>query len=577
MTLKETKQQLAHLLADEDNKVIALSGKWGTGKSFMWEEVKALAEPAVKGALYASIFGATSIDQIKLKLIQSAAKSMEEYPILFKGLRQAWNSSVKVAEGFHKGFTALNDIGLLLAPAVLRGKVLVLDDIERKHEKLSVDEILGFIDEMTKRHNCRVLVILNDDKLDQRDLWDTLREKVVDQELRLSTSALEAVEIALDSEKTQWAEAITANIQECGVTNIRIAKKIIKVVNRILGNHPDLAAAVLDRTLPSIVFLAAIHYKGLDDAPDFAFVLDQGTKNDWGVFLALNKEPKTEADERKSRWKALMQRMGIYACDEFELLVVEYLKSGLFDTQELAKVINRYAMETELLEADALCNKFFKRSFWEHRLTEEQLLEEGREVAAGAARLSPTSVTALCDELNKLPGGEAVANEAIQRWLVGFRARRPEETPSEVDFYGRKMHPQIQAEFDALERNTQANISAIDACEYISKNSGWGDRQTLALKSTSASDFEMLIRTLDTKRLKILLWKMTELTANKRNYEILFGSAMDNFVEACRSIVQTADHPRLSTLLRALFDEKNISDLLELQAPQLDAAIPSEG
>lgn len=76
MSLVTTKEQLVQLLVDEDNKVIALSGKWGTGKSFMWEQVKqASQDEKVRSALYASLFGASSVEQVKLKLIQSARRS----------------------------------------------------------------------------------------------------------------------------------------------------------------------------------------------------------------------------------------------------------------------------------------------------------------------------------------------------------------------------------------------------------------------------------------------------------------------------------------------------------------------
>lgn len=88
------------------------------------------------------------------------------------------SSGVKVLEGFHKGFGAINDIGLLLAPAMLRNKVIVLDDIERKHAKLNVEEVMGFIDEFTQRHGARIVLILNSDQLADKEMWDTLREKV---------------------------------------------------------------------------------------------------------------------------------------------------------------------------------------------------------------------------------------------------------------------------------------------------------------------------------------------------------------------------------------------------------------
>lgn len=101
MSLKSTKDQLIQLLADEDNKVIALSGKWGTGKSFMWDQVKKTSEnERVKGALYASLFGVSSVDQIKLKLIQSSVKSVDAYPALFKSMRQTYQTAIKTLEGF---------------------------------------------------------------------------------------------------------------------------------------------------------------------------------------------------------------------------------------------------------------------------------------------------------------------------------------------------------------------------------------------------------------------------------------------------------------------------------------------
>jgi hypothetical protein len=101
--------------------------------------------------------------------------------------RKVAGTAVKGLETLHKGLGVINDLGILAAPALLRGKLIVLDDLERKHDKLDIEEILGFIDEYTQRFEARVLLILNTDRLKKRDIWDTLREKVVDQELRLTT------------------------------------------------------------------------------------------------------------------------------------------------------------------------------------------------------------------------------------------------------------------------------------------------------------------------------------------------------------------------------------------------------
>jgi pantothenate kinase-related protein Tda10 len=73
MSMALTRKQLQARIADESVKVIALSGKWGTGKSFMFDQIhKSATAPEVKKALYASLFGLSTIDQIKLKLMQSS-------------------------------------------------------------------------------------------------------------------------------------------------------------------------------------------------------------------------------------------------------------------------------------------------------------------------------------------------------------------------------------------------------------------------------------------------------------------------------------------------------------------------
>ena len=198
MSLRTTKKHLVELLGDPGNKVIALSGKWGTGKSHLWRAVKAdSTDERVKAALYVSLFGLISMDQVKLKIVQSAIPKADENPSWWDNAKKGWGAASKVLESFHKGFSALNEIAPLAVPAILKYRVIVLDDIERKHEKLGVDEVLGFIDEFTQQHGARIVLILNSDQLADRRVWDTLREKVIDQDVRLETSPAEAFDIAV--------------------------------------------------------------------------------------------------------------------------------------------------------------------------------------------------------------------------------------------------------------------------------------------------------------------------------------------------------------------------------------------
>jgi hypothetical protein len=78
MSLVRTKQNLLDILADSKNRVVALSGKWGTGKSHLWKEVQgASSDPQVKAAVYVSLFGLSSLSELRLKVAQGVLPKLE--------------------------------------------------------------------------------------------------------------------------------------------------------------------------------------------------------------------------------------------------------------------------------------------------------------------------------------------------------------------------------------------------------------------------------------------------------------------------------------------------------------------
>lgn len=562
MSLRSTKEHLVKLLDDQDSKVIALSGKWGTGKSHLWQEVKgASADKAIKGALYVSLFGLSDMNQIKLKVVQSALPSAETHSAAWDKVRVGMNGVRKVLNSVHKGFSALDELALLAAPTLLKDKVIVLDDIERKHDKLSIDEILGFIDEFTQQHCARFVLIMNSDQLADRKVWDTLREKVVDQELRLDTSTSEAFEIAIGLAPSPYAARIKAAAEVCGLTNIRIIRKIVKAINRILGNRDDLSDPLLSRVVPSTVLLSAVHYKGIEDGPDFEFVLAQGTPSDWGALLEED-GVEDEDSKRKSKWKLLLNELGIRWCDDYELLVIEFLQSGLFDATAVSRIIGRYVAENDAMNAHNDLNKFFERLIWDHRLTEGDLLEEARAFAPRAKLIDVYNFTSLYDAVMELPDGHAVAEAMLSEWIEAFRAKKF-ETFDDENTFGRKVHPSIKAEIEAINSNAQAKMTVFDACEYIVKNSGWGHRQEMAMKAATVGDFESVIKSIEVKGLRLFMRRMLEMTMQPVTYQLHFGHATDRFVEACKNIAEDPGSGRLGKLITRLFADAKLSHLIE--------------
>ncbi|MGD7196581.1 P-loop NTPase fold protein [Ralstonia pseudosolanacearum] len=562
MSLKATKEQLVRLLGEADNQVIALSGKWGTGKTHLWNEVKGEAsDDKVKKALYVSLFGQSSIDQVKRKLIESAIPGIESHSGTFDSLKQIFRIGVRAGSEHYKALAALSDLNLLLmAPVVLRNSVIVLDDIERKHDKLGIDEVLGFIDEYSTQYGSRFILVLNDDQLDNQELWSAFREKVIDEELKLVTTPEEAFAIAIQLSPSPYADALGRASVSCELTNIRIIGKVIKAANRILGKRP-LEEAIAARVVPSIVLFSAIHYRGMEDGPDFQFALNAGT-TDWLDYARDRSGEPSEGDKRRDRWNLLLAELGIRGCDDFEVVLVEFLESGLFDPSRIAAIIDGYIANKQSWEARETANQFVTKVYWDHRASDTQLVSEAAALPKIAGMLDPFVVTELDEALVKLPGGAAIGQAIVDGWITAFRAEKHEAVNDENPL-NRPLHPAIQAEFTAINAKAQAQITVLDACMHLIENSGWGTMQEVAMKRATAADFEMAIRQMDLDKLRKFMRRMMEMRLQRQQYDQYFGTATERFVEACRTIANDAASPRLAWLIKRLFEKTAIaSDLL---------------
>jgi len=125
------------------------------------------------------------------------------------------------------------------------------------------------------------------------------------------------------------------------------------------------------------------------------------------------------------------------------------------------------------------------------------------------------------------------------------------------------VHPLIQAEFDAKKDEAQAYLTILQVCKYVAEHRGWGPRHRIVMRSSTAEDFEQLIRTLPVADLKILVWQMMEFLTKRAGNSEEFGFGADRFAEACRKIVLDQASGRLGKLIKAIFEEAKVPEVLQ--------------
>ncbi|RWU09879.1 P-loop NTPase fold protein [Pedobacter chitinilyticus] len=187
---------LGKLLSDyiirDSNYAILLTGGWGIGKTYYLKEIffDDLKERLKCSPIMVSLFGVTSIDEIKNRIF------LEIYPLLD-------NKYVKIGKTVISTLLKSIDISNLYGNGVISGLVdeannlgkkikneklslvnlqklfICFDDVDRVvAEKLSMEEILGFVNSLVENSNVKVVLIADEDRF-KSDTYRTIKEKII--------------------------------------------------------------------------------------------------------------------------------------------------------------------------------------------------------------------------------------------------------------------------------------------------------------------------------------------------------------------------------------------------------------
>lgn len=167
-----------------------INGKRGTGKThFMKHTVRpmidhTLIDPNKEGyytAIFISLYGLKSIDEIYFQL----AVAIKPY------LRHLTIQSGSVLAGIlARGLVNLSGAGTVqeyvdaiksAARADVQSSdfVMIFDDLDRISGPFSIDEFIGFVNSMVEHENNKVIIIADELKIEQKELYHAAREKSI--------------------------------------------------------------------------------------------------------------------------------------------------------------------------------------------------------------------------------------------------------------------------------------------------------------------------------------------------------------------------------------------------------------
>ncbi len=275
---------------------VLLKGDWGVGKTWFIKDYFQRSKSRLGEPIYISFYGVSTLSQVEDKFFEVLHPLLSSKPAKLAGivLRGLVKTTIQVdlnADKKNDGSYSLQipDIPLPEYLNNVEERIIVFDDLERCN--LDVEEMFGCINSFVEGQNSKVIILLNEDKIEdlKSKKYKTVKEKIIGQTLSIQFdlhSAIQPFANDLTSETAKRSLLSNAHIIEevyaiSGYRNLRSLKQIVLNFERIFNVLPDEAKAIPDLVeslLKSLVALTIDVKEGILQPSDIDNLVEQNTK-----------------------------------------------------------------------------------------------------------------------------------------------------------------------------------------------------------------------------------------------------------------------------------------------------------
>jgi hypothetical protein len=490
MSIKVVQPEIERFLADTQAGVLVIAGKWGVGKTYAWNRyLKLTAEKGRFSAdryAYVSLFGLGNLEELKAAIFQNTIRradigrsadleTLDEMVRAAPGLWRKAGTVGRLFPGADKYLSTFEKVGFFW----VKNQVICIDDLERRSKSLDVRDVLGLISRLKEQRGCKVVLLLNDERMlgEDGEEFEANLEKVADITLRFEPTPAEAAAIGVDP-STSFGDKLRSNCEALGIVNIRTIKKIERLASRLLEELEGFDERVFHQALHTLTLLCFAKLQP-GDAPTLEFI--EGMNYFDAAFdeLAGGEGP----PPLHAQWQALLSSYEFMMMDELDTALLGAVRQGHFDPDALREQAT--GLQKRLKAADQ--DQSYQQA-WDDNADEvaNALAEAVRKTPSAISPMNLSSTIGLLRELGW--------TDEIPELIAGYvRARADEKKDfwdlSRSAFGGEVRDPDVREAFAAKLATFNEGRDAVQVLMEIGQKRGWNPDEVTFLATLLPDDF----------------------------------------------------------------------------------------
>lgn len=185
-------------LTRETNNALLITGKWGVGKTYFFNNIlsREIEKTSIKGdtsstftSIRVSLFGVTNIDDIGRRIFTELFPRLEKGIKIGKGIAKLLLSiPITEASILKKILELISEIEAdngtknNIINSMTSRIVICFDDLERVSKDFPIENLIGYINNLTENYDLKTLIIGNTDKIN-KDEFNEIKEKLIGVEI----------------------------------------------------------------------------------------------------------------------------------------------------------------------------------------------------------------------------------------------------------------------------------------------------------------------------------------------------------------------------------------------------------
>lgn len=515
MSVQITKAVLKDFLCSTDTNVLALTGAWGTGKTYAWREALLAHKGSIKFKhyCYVSLFGINSMAELRMSLFTKsiAVATLGERLDLAK-INTHWGSIAKDwLKGQYARFGPMMrslphgssiSLGLeAIAPSAVRDTLVCIDDFERQNA-IKAEDVLGLITELSEERGCKVALIFNAEQLGAKDAYRTYREKAIDLEVLYAPTVQEAFDLVFDASFPNRDLALR-HVVDLGITNVRILRKLQQLIKRICLAITGMHSSVIEQSIATTVLMCWCAY-----APDMSKPKIEQVEN-WNKSL-ISFTSEDDQDPLTAAWVQRLKAYGFSHVDDLDLSTARIVERGYVDGTGFVEAAKKLDEELRNAELSVPLTAVWRRFHDSFSGDQDAFIAELHDAALQAiAHISSNSLNSAVRLLRELQRAD-LADNLIEKFVDANKAEPSTFDLKEHHFGGSIDDIKLRAIFDTVHAELTPLPGLEEAVTYMAKNSGYHPEHLEAMKAASVDEYQaMFVKQHDDVKLSSLVkWSL---------------------------------------------------------------------